>query len=136
MQNIIKMRDVGVSFKGYNALEDINIDIPKSSFISIIGPNGAGKSTFLKLINGLQRPSSGKIRVMGKHVKSGSIREIRKNTAYISQERHNDPRSPVSVFEAVALGRYGKIGLLRSLTPSDRKAIKRALKITGLDALS
>ncbi|MGM0567919.1 MAG: ATP-binding cassette domain-containing protein, partial [Elusimicrobiota bacterium] len=38
--------------------------------------------------------------------------------------------------EAVALGRYGKIGLLRSLTPSDRKAIKRALKITGLDALS
>ena len=46
-------------------LTDINIGVPKGSFVSIIGPSGCGKSTLLKVIAGLVTPSEGDIRVAG-----------------------------------------------------------------------
>lgn len=47
------------------ALEDINLSIAESEFVSIIGPSGCGKSTLLKLVAGLTRLSAGSIRVAG-----------------------------------------------------------------------
>ena len=47
------------------ALDDVTLDIPKGELVSIIGPSGSGKSTLLNLIGGLDRPSSGDIRVDG-----------------------------------------------------------------------
>jgi NitT/TauT family transport system ATP-binding protein len=46
-------------------LEDINLSIPESEFVSIIGASGCGKSTLLKLVAGLTRLSSGSMRVAG-----------------------------------------------------------------------
>lgn len=50
------------------ALEDINIDIEKGSFVSIVGPSGCGKSTLLYLIAGLEKADQGSISVNGKKV--------------------------------------------------------------------
>ncbi|BDR57243.1 energy-coupling factor transporter ATPase [Xylocopilactobacillus apis] len=47
------------------ALNDINLEIPSGSFVSIIGQTGSGKSTLIQHINGLLIPSSGEIRVAG-----------------------------------------------------------------------
>ena len=44
------------------ALENINLNIRQSEFISIIGPSGCGKSTLLKIIGNLEKPSKGEIR--------------------------------------------------------------------------
>ena len=44
------------------ALENVNLDLPANSFVSLLGPSGSGKSTLLKLIAGIERPSSGVIR--------------------------------------------------------------------------
>src|SRR5581483_5031473 len=46
-------------------LQDINLSVPKGSFVSLIGPSGCGKSTLLKVIAGLVSPSQGEIRVAG-----------------------------------------------------------------------
>ncbi len=54
---------------GYVALEDVNLQIEKNTFVSIIGPSGCGKSTLLNLIAGLDRPSSGQILVDGERIK-------------------------------------------------------------------
>ena len=43
------------------ALENINLNIRQSEFISIIGPSGCGKSTLLKMIGNLEKPSKGEI---------------------------------------------------------------------------
>jgi NitT/TauT family transport system ATP-binding protein len=46
-------------------LEDINIVVPKGSFVSLIGPSGCGKSTLLKVLAGLVEPSEGEVSVAG-----------------------------------------------------------------------
>ena len=47
------------------ALADVSISIPAGEMVSIIGPSGSGKSTLLNLIGGLDRPSSGIVRIDG-----------------------------------------------------------------------
>lgn len=47
-------------------LKNINIQINEGEFVSIMGPSGSGKSTLLYLIGGLDKPSSGKIRIKGR----------------------------------------------------------------------
>src|SRR6185436_10941369 len=47
------------------ALEEVSLTIPRGEMVSIIGPSGSGKSTLLNLIGGLDRPSSGEVRVDG-----------------------------------------------------------------------
>src|SRR5262247_2027420 len=50
------------------ALDDIQLEIAKGQVVSIVGPSGSGKSTLLNLIGGLDRPSSGQIRIDGENL--------------------------------------------------------------------
>ena len=50
------------------ALQNINLDIHKSEFVSILGPSGCGKSTLLKCVAGLEAVSSGQVEIAGKRV--------------------------------------------------------------------
>src|SRR5204862_634910 len=50
------------------ALEDIDLQIDKRHMVSIVGPSGSGKSTLLNLIGGLDRPTSGDIRIDGENL--------------------------------------------------------------------
>jgi len=56
------------AIKGLNvpALRGVDLNIKKGDLISIIGPSGSGKSTLIRLLGGLDRPSSGEIRFDGK----------------------------------------------------------------------
>ena len=55
--------DFSVQGRRQRALNDINLAVPKGSFVSLIGPSGCGKSTLLKVMAGLITPSEGEIRV-------------------------------------------------------------------------
>ena len=50
----------------FQALKDINLDIPKGTIFGIIGQNGSGKSTLLQIITGIIRPTSGTVKVKGR----------------------------------------------------------------------
>src|SRR5881392_2629645 len=50
------------------ALEGIDLQIDKGHMVSIVGPSGSGKSTLLNLIGGLDRPTSGDIRIDGENL--------------------------------------------------------------------
>ena len=60
------------------ALKDINLNINDGEFVVVIGPSGAGKSTLLRCLNGLIRPSRGKISVNGVEVTEANGEELRK----------------------------------------------------------
>ena len=58
---MISISDLTVSFGGYNLLDGVSFHISESDKIGLVGKNGAGKSTIMKLICGLQSPTSGRI---------------------------------------------------------------------------
>jgi sulfonate transport system ATP-binding protein len=64
------------------ALEEINLNVPANSFVSLLGPSGSGKSTLLKLIAGIERPSSGVI-----HCGDEVVDGINTGVAYVPQGR-------------------------------------------------
>ncbi|MGE3956858.1 MAG: ABC transporter ATP-binding protein [Vicinamibacterales bacterium] len=47
------------------ALNDVSLSIPKGQMVSIVGPSGSGKSTLLNLMGGLDRPTTGDVRIDG-----------------------------------------------------------------------
>ena len=60
----IKLEDVTVNYDGHIALSGVSLEI-KSTSVAVIGINGSGKSTFARLLNGLVKPTSGKVTVNG-----------------------------------------------------------------------
>ena len=61
------LEGTGVSkrFGGLQVLNQVGFRVAEGEIVALIGPNGAGKTTLLNLVNGLQRPSTGAIRVGG-----------------------------------------------------------------------
>ena len=72
---MISINSVTVSYGGFTLLSDINFNISEQDKIGLVGKNGAGKSTMLKLICGLQNPTTGNIAVPGS-VKIGYLPQI------------------------------------------------------------
>ena len=63
---MISLANVSKHFNGkrrVTALDNVNLQIDRGEMVSIVGPSGSGKSTLLNLIGGLDRPSSGEIRI-------------------------------------------------------------------------
>src|SRR6266849_1001745 len=68
---MISLTHVSKVFEGKRkatALENVDLHIEKGQVVSIVGPSGSGKSTLLNLIGGLDRPTSGEIRIEGENL--------------------------------------------------------------------
>lgn len=66
---VIEVKDVWKSFKAVKAVRGINLNIHRGQFVALLGPNGAGKTTLVEMIEGIQKPDTGEIRIMGKRWK-------------------------------------------------------------------
>lgn len=90
---------------GTHALKGIDIAIPKGGRVAVIGPNGAGKSTFLLHLNGIHRPTSGKIFWNGVELSYDSkhLLMLRQNVGFVFQEPDNQLFSN-NVFQDVSFG--------------------------------
>lgn len=64
MAPLIKLEDVTVEYDGHTALSGVNLSLISKS-IAVIGANGSGKSTFVRLLNGLVKPTTGTVSVNG-----------------------------------------------------------------------
>jgi ABC-2 type transport system ATP-binding protein len=84
---VIQTRGLTKTYKDANALQNLDLQVPRNSICGFLGPNRAGKSTTIKLLLGLIRPTSGSADVFG----LDSVREsvaIRQRVGYLAQ----DPR--------------------------------------------
>ena len=59
--SLLKTTNLGISFGGLRAVDDVNIEIKDGELVGLIGPNGAGKTTIFNLLTGVYKPTDGDI---------------------------------------------------------------------------
>src|SRR6267143_503809 len=62
---VIEIKDVSKSFKEIEAVKNLTLTIYEGEYVALLGPNGAGKTTLIEMIEGLQKPDAGTIRILG-----------------------------------------------------------------------
>lgn len=60
-QALLELKDIGISFGGLRAVDQLNFTINKGEIVGLIGPNGAGKTTVFNMITGVYKPTDGHI---------------------------------------------------------------------------
>lgn len=56
-----------------SALQDVSLEIPPKSFVSVVGPSGCGKTTLLKILSGVIKPTSGEVKFDGKGLEEANL---------------------------------------------------------------
>lgn len=73
---ILETKNLGVSFGGLQAAQDVNIRIKKNQIYGLIGPNGAGKTTIFNLLTGVYKPTTGTFYLNGEELNGLSQEKI------------------------------------------------------------
>ncbi len=73
---ILKTENLGISFGGLKAVQDVNIEIKKKQLYGLVGPNGAGKTTVFNMLTGVYRPTTGQIYLDGENITGKSQETI------------------------------------------------------------
>ena len=73
---MIEFIGVNKIFKNNIVLHDVNLKIEDKSITVFVGPSGCGKTTTLKMINGLIKPTSGKILIDGEDISKKNIKKV------------------------------------------------------------
>lgn len=94
---MIKVEHLYKKFGSNEVLTDITAEIKKGEVVSIIGPSGSGKSTFLRCLNMLESPTSGKVIINGQDLTGPKkdIQKIRQQIGMVFQHFHLFPHLTV-----------------------------------------
>jgi branched-chain amino acid transport system ATP-binding protein len=74
--SLLKVTNLGKSFGGIKAVDDISFELAAGELLALIGPNGAGKSTTFNMVNGQLRAGTGSIQLDGQELIGLTPREI------------------------------------------------------------
>lgn len=92
---MIRLEHVTKSFGGYKALDDVSVVVEEGEFLTVIGRSGCGKTTMLRMINGLQKPDSGKVYAAGEDVGEADLIRLRRKIGYVIQNKGLFPHMTV-----------------------------------------
>jgi len=132
MHHSVKLIDIHVFLGNTPVLRGINIEAAPCELVAIVGPNGAGKTTLLRVANGTIRPEHGSVVLFGDDlIERRDNNAVRKKIAVVPQ-KSVFRQFPLRVEEAVLMGRYGKIGILKRPGNKDHEVAVDAMRITGI----
>ena len=123
---LITLHNVSVAYEGYEALQQVNLEIDEYDFIGVIGPNGGGKTSLVKAILGTI-PHSGEIRFAPELFTHGE-----RLIGYMPQISDFDRAFPISVHEVVLSGLQGRRGFRHRYTKEDKKHVDALLEQYGI----
>lgn len=120
----ITLDAVSFGYSGTPVFSDLTFAFPSAAVIAIMGHNGSGKSTLLELIAGVIQPDQGRV-----------LRAGTRDVALAPQRSHVTDTFPITVSEAVMMGRWRRLGLWRRPSPDDRAIVDHWLETLGLQEL-
>jgi zinc transport system ATP-binding protein len=105
----VKFDSVSFSYGDIQVLENASFHIHLGEFVAMVGPNGSGKTTVLKLLFGLETPSSGTIELFGGAYSGARAvrkagRKMKVSMAYVPQHVPADNLFPITVRDIVRMG--------------------------------
>jgi zinc/manganese transport system ATP-binding protein len=119
----IELAGVDFGYPGSAVFRNLTVSIAPAAVTAVVGSNGSGKSTMLSLLAGVERPDRGRVWVAARDV------------SLAVQRSEVTDNFPVTVAEAVMMGRWRRLGLLRRPKAVDRAAVQHWLAQLGLDDL-
>ena len=126
MEPVIQVKDLCFSRGRQEVLHNVSFEIAPHALVAVVGPNGGGKTTLLRLLLGELEPDYGSVAVFGE---KPSL--VRKRIGYVPQTFPFDNRFPISVLEAVMMGRIARTRF-GFYAREDREAAQTALERVGL----
>jgi len=130
---IFEVKQLRLNVMGTEILSNISLEIFEGEYIAIIGPNGGGKTTLIRTLLGLQKPSSGSLKIYGK--KYERFKEWHK-IGYVPQRASLvDENFPATVEDIVSMGRVAKRSIFGGMSKEDRVAVQDAMKKMDVLAL-
>jgi zinc/manganese transport system ATP-binding protein len=96
---VLEVDQVSVTLGGRQILDRVSFEVRSGEFTGLIGSNGVGKTTLLRVILGLQRTTSGSVRVTG-----APLTHRRRSLGYVPQRVSLDPDVPMRARDLVGLG--------------------------------
>jgi ribose transport system ATP-binding protein len=128
---LLEVRNISKQFTGVRALSDVSLSLNRREVLAVVGENGAGKSTLMRIVAGVETPTSGQIAVDREPVVFNSISQALKlGISLIHQELNLADN--LSIGANIFLGREPKrVGLINQAA-IDREASKY-LEMVGLD---
>ena len=129
LKNVTYTYSPGTAYE-IHALKDINLSIPDGQFIGIIGHTGSGKSTMIKLLDGEEIPTSGRVLVENTDVgklKHSKVPIYRRNIGVVFQDYRLLPR--LTVFENIAFA-LEVIGMKKV---DIRRRVREVLELVSLE---
>lgn len=82
---VVQFESINKYFGSLKVLKDLNLSVEKGKFYSLIGESGCGKTTALRLMNGLEFPTSGRVQLNGQNFDYGQKVEVRRKMGYCPQ---------------------------------------------------
>ena len=123
---IFAVKNLSLRIGDQTVLQNISFEIYNGEYIAIIGPNGGGKTTLIKVLLGLQKPSSGEIFIYGKPIEE--FKEWYK-IGYVPQRAsHVDANFPATVEDIVNMGRTAKRGIFSRMSAGDKQHVYDAMQ--------
>ena len=125
---MIRLEHVTKSFGRYKALDDVSIVVEEGEFLTVIGRSGCGKTTMLRMINGLQKPDSGKVYAAGEDVGEADLIRLRRKIGYVIQNKGLFPHMTVEkniIYVPVISGQKDK--------RQNRKLAEELIGLVGLE---
>lgn len=114
---MIKLQQVGKSFNGQKAVNELSLEIKKEENLILLGASGCGKTTTLKMINGLIKADEGEIFINGLNIHHQAATALRRNIGYVLQNNGLFPHYSVAQ----------NIAIVPNLLQWDKKRIKERI---------
>ncbi|SFV63546.1 Zinc ABC transporter, ATP-binding protein ZnuC [hydrothermal vent metagenome] len=122
---IFDVKNLSFRVRGVDILSQISLEIFHGEYIAIIGPNGGGKTTLIRMLLGLEKPSSGEVRLFGKKLRN--FKEWYKIGFVPQRASLVDENFPATVEDIVKMGRIANRGIFAGFSNEDAKIVEDAM---------